>query len=378
MKIVVLSRGCPSKKDPQWGSFEKDQALALQQLGHNVCLASIDGRVRFYYRKWGISYRKYETLPVYNAFYLPDKCYQWLGGTAFLRFKQFQLRRLFRRIHNEWGKPDVVYAHYFMNIALSVTLKKEYNIPIVGIEHASLLQKPKISRHVDFLARYAYLQSDVLLTVSQGLQESIINKFDKHSTIIPNMVNSLFFNTHLTNQASHSVFKIVSIGSLIYRKGFDVLIEAMTQLSMSSFHLTIIGGGQLYRPLQKKIIQLGLENKVSLTGQLPSHQIISILKESDLLVSSSRSETFGVTLLEGMALGLPVVATRCGGPEYFITPEVGLIVEKNNPLALAKAIDKARKGDYNNQKIQTYCQSHFSANVVAKQIENILYKVIQK
>lgn len=378
MKIVVLSRGCPSKKDPQWGSFETDQALALQQLGHDVCIASIDGRVRFYYRRWGITYRKYETLPVYNAFYLPDKCYQWLGGTAFLSIKQFQVRRLFRRIHKEWGKPDVVYAHYFMNIALSGTLKKHYNIPIVGIEHASLLQKKKISRHVDFLARYAYLQSDALLTVSQGLQESIVHKFDQQSTIIPNLVNPLFLNTPLRNESSRSIFNIVSIGSLIHRKGFDVLIEAMTLLSMSSFHLTIIGGGRLYRPLQKMIIQLGLEDKVSLSGQLPSHQIVSILKQSHLLVSSSRSETFGVTLLEGMALGLPVVATRCGGPEYFITPEIGLIVEKNNPLALAKAIDKVRKRDYNNQQIQAYCQSHFSANVVAKQIENILYKIIQK
>lgn len=378
MKILLISRGCPSQKDPQWGSFEKDQALALQQLGHDVCIASIDGRIRFYYRKWGITYPENTALPIFNAFYIPDKCYQWLGGSAFLFIKQFQLKKLFRKILKVWGKPDVIYAHYFMNIALSGILKRDYNIPIIGIEHASVLQKEKLSRHVRFLSRYAYQQSTELITVSQGLQQSIFNKFGIRSTIVPNMVNPIFLNSKRENTALHSVFNIVSVGSLIYRKGFDVLIEAMTKLTNSSFHLTIIGGGSLYTQLQRKIVKLGLEKKIVLAGQLPNNEIISILKQAHLLVSSSRSETFGVTLLEGMALGLPVVATRCGGPEYFITPETGIIVEKNNPLALAEAMDKVRNTNYDSHKIKMYCQSHFSAEIVAKQIERKLFKVIQK
>ena len=56
MYILLISRGIPSVKDPQWGCFEFDQAKALKKLGHKVVVISVDVRFRFYYRKIGITY----------------------------------------------------------------------------------------------------------------------------------------------------------------------------------------------------------------------------------------------------------------------------------------------------------------------------------
>ena len=57
MKIFIISNGYPTKLSPQFGCFEKDQALALKRAGHDVSILYIDGRFRFYWRKLGISHK---------------------------------------------------------------------------------------------------------------------------------------------------------------------------------------------------------------------------------------------------------------------------------------------------------------------------------
>ncbi len=64
------------------------------------------------------------------------------------------------------------------------------------------------------------------------------------------------------------------------------------------------------------------------------------MRECDAFVLPSLGETFGVVLCEAMACGKPVIATRCGGPEFVVTPETGLLVDAANPMALAEAMDR--------------------------------------
>ena len=71
MFIALISRGVPSKRDPQWGCFEKDQAEALAATGHKVVVISVDTRFRFYWRKLGISHYYTNGIHYYDCFIVP-------------------------------------------------------------------------------------------------------------------------------------------------------------------------------------------------------------------------------------------------------------------------------------------------------------------
>ena len=68
MKIFFLSRGWPSEREPQWGCFERDQALALSKFGHHIIVLSIDARYRKYHRKYGITKEIHGDITHYNLF----------------------------------------------------------------------------------------------------------------------------------------------------------------------------------------------------------------------------------------------------------------------------------------------------------------------
>ncbi|MFP4324030.1 MAG: glycosyltransferase, partial [Anaerolineales bacterium] len=89
-------------------------------------------------------------------------------------------------------------------------------------------------------------------------------------------------------------------------------------------------------------------------------------------------ETFGVTLIEAMACGRPVVATRSGGPQGFITPQTGLLVPRNDEIALAEALQTIHKTYemYDPHVIRAYAERHFSTAAVAEQLQAIYQEVM--
>lgn len=123
MKILFISRGTPSSRDPQWGSFELDQAKALRNYGHDVVLLSVDRRFRRYYRKHGITMKVIDGIYCYNSFYLSAAVTNIISPklTDFIRNKQIE--RLFNKVIKKFGFPDIVYGHYLPNSCLAVYLK---------------------------------------------------------------------------------------------------------------------------------------------------------------------------------------------------------------------------------------------------------------
>jgi glycosyltransferase involved in cell wall biosynthesis len=142
--------------------------------------------------------------------------------------------------------------------------------------------------------------------------------------------------------------------------------------------LTIIGGGPNKKNLESLIEELNLEDRIKLTGRIERKEIAEYFKKSDAFVLASKRETFGVVFIEAMASGLPVIATRCGGPEHFIKKEQGLIIGKNNIDELAAAMEDIYKniGSYDNEKISKMTVEQFSPKSVAEQITEVYKNVI--
>jgi glycosyltransferase involved in cell wall biosynthesis len=134
---------------------------------------------------------------------------------------------------------------------------------------------------------------------------------------------------------------ILSVGRLVYYKGFEYLIRAMSEVRGK---LLIIGAGPLEAKLRGMTAELGLLEKVVFAGEIQNENVIPYYHASDIfaLASIARSEAFGIVQIEAMAAGIPVVNTRLdsGVPFVSLDGETGLTVPPENPAALAAALNR--------------------------------------
>lgn len=382
MKITVVAYGYPTPQDPRCGCFERDQALALKRLGHEVSILAVDTRFRKYRRKIGITAFETDGIQVYWGYWFPTRILQ---KTSY-RFRDWVTFRLYNRVFKKlvkgFGKPDLLYAHYLRNIHCSVYLRKKYGIPVVGLEHWSLLMRDGAYPYVAYRAKSSYPCVDRLLAVSKSLADSIQDKFGVKVDVVNNMLGPEFLPYQGPARNQDGGLRFIAIGSLLRIKRYNLLIKAFAQSCLAEKGCTvrIIGEGSEHQHLQDLIEENGLGDSVSLLGRKERGEIVRTLRDSDVFVLSSRSETFGVVCIEAMSQGLPCIATRCGGPNEFITEKDGILVEPENQQALSDAFvymyeNHAR---YDREDISARCLSQFSPEMVARKLTAIFEDVLKE
>lgn len=138
--------------------------------------------------------------------------------------------------------------------------------------------------------------------------------------------------------------EILSVGRLVYYKGFEYLIKAFAHPSMKNYKLTLIGEGPERKKLENIINQFNLGNNVTITGYVPECRLSDYYKNCALFVlpSVDRAEAFGLVLLEAMAYGKPVVTTSIGTATDFIVKDGfnGRVVKPCSPDELRFAISE--------------------------------------
>lgn len=135
------------------------------------------------------------------------------------------------------------------------------------------------------------------------------------------------------------VTRIVAHGRFVAQKGFDLLLGAFHQLPDERLQLHLAGAGPEHRRLREQVASLGLQGRVHFAGW--QQDIRRFLLAGDLFVLPSRGETFGLSLLEAMACGIPVVATRCDGPLEVVDDSSAWLCGGNDQQALAAAMRSA-------------------------------------
>ncbi len=139
---------------------------------------------------------------------------------------------------------------------------------------------------------------------------------------------------------------LITVGRAVEKKGIDTLLKALAQLPASlSWRWTHVGGGALLKELKSQAADLGLQNKLDWRGALPQEEVISLYREADLFVLPCRVAADGDrdglpnVLVEAQSQGLACVSTPVSGvPELVENGENGLLVEPDNPEALAAAL----------------------------------------
>jgi glycosyltransferase involved in cell wall biosynthesis len=163
---------------------------------------------------------------------------------------------------------------------------------------------------------------------------------------------------------------IVSVGRLVWAKGFDDLIRAFIPVAsqIPNAYVVILGGGKLYSSLVTEIKDAGLNNRVILPGHCEPQRVLSILRASDIFVMSSRSEGVPYALLEAAALGLPILATRCGGiPEILSNQMDAILVPVSDLASLSSGMIKLLTDGSLSRRLgtnaKTKIKQHFSLPV---------------
>lgn len=288
-----------------------------------------------------------------------------------------KLEKLFLAYQKEYGTPDLLHAHTcpWAGVA-AAEISAKYGIPFVITEHSSGFNRGLYSEFAIEKIADAYKKASGVIAVSKMLGEHIERISGVRTEIIPNMIKDSFF---AINRTAANKFNLITVAGLQQVKGLDILINAFAKAKLQNpeLKLVIVGEGPERTKLEQLISALKLTNCVSLLGQLSSEEIVNQLKKSGVFISSSHTETFGVALAEGIASGIPVIATRSGGPEGFVTDQNGILVEKNDIDALSKAIlwILENYSNFDQKRIKESIR-HFSGNIIAEQLLSIYKNVV--
>ncbi len=237
--------------------------------------------------------------------------------------------RQFRQILNQFN-PDIVVSHGQRSTLFANKVKTTENSrwPQVSLVQASLRQK--YYKGVDLLIPH---------TRSQAQIEFHADLIDPNfSEVIP-----LFASAEPVDSVEKKspIRKLFSAGRLHADKGYTYLVDAMRHLSADrhDLQLTIAGDGPEMKNLLRQRDALNLQDKVEFIGV--SDRVGELMRQSDLYVLPSVSETFGVVLLEAMASGLPIVATKTNGPMEIFDDSTAVLVDKSSATALGEGIQTA-------------------------------------
>ena len=343
--------------------------------GFEVDFLAVDLRSFRRIRPWGIRHGKKDGIR-WHSISIPVGA---VPPIFLCRMGTIALRILYRSVFKSIGQaPDIMHAHFTEIGYMASEIANEEKVPLVITEHSSAMVQPVISEDLRRLAGKSYQRADCVIAVSSFLQKHIYQHTGVITKVVPNIVSGEFYCV----RERHSGVRFVSVSKLTQGKRIDVLIKAFALLvaSFDDVVLEIVGEGEQGADLQRLAEKLGVSAKVNFHGLLLRKDIGNLYKNCDCFVLPSAFETFGVAYIEAMAAGLPVIATRCGGPEDFVTEENGIMVDVDDVEGLKEAmlVMCLSREKYDGAAISANVKAKFSGPVIANHLLALYDKVIHK
>jgi len=274
----------------------------------------------------------------------------------------------------EFGKPDLIHAYSTLWAGIAAErISQAHHLPYILSEHSSSFARHIMATWERTMVKSSLRNASRITAVSSSLIKYLkpyVGNRPIH--IIPNMVDTEFFTPPQSSNTRG--FRFVSIAMLNANKGIDVLLRAfaMAFKGKNAVTLEIGGTGAELQPLKQLTRDLGIAPQVTFLGALNREQVRETLWHANAFVLPSYVETFGIAIIEAMATGLPVIVTRCGGPEDFVTPEVGFLVPPGDVKTLAETLSTMviRQSQFAHRafKIRALIKQRFGKDVIVKQL----------
>ena len=259
---------------------------------------------------------------------------------------------------------DIIHAHINspMTVDLTAMVSRLLSVPLAITYHADALLSDFVPKPASFhkwlgqiywLARHftAGVASRLIVTSPLYLETSdFLQRYREKTSVIPAVVDPFFLEplvkpTTIRKKLGlpQKAKLILFVGRLVPYKGLRTLLRAFRHIHKQtpSTRLLLIGVGPELPHLRNLSKQLGVAKAVRFLGKVSREVLRDVYSACDLFVlpSRSRSEAFGIVLLEAMARGKPVVATHVGGIPYVVNNgRTGYLVPPHDPVPLAKRI----------------------------------------
>ena len=324
MRILLVSQMYPGPADPDLGVFVRGLEEQLVARGHEVERAVLDRR--------GMSKVKYLRLARATL-------------AASRRFK-----------------PDVVYAHFLVPTGLIGAVAG--GAPLVVTAHGRDVRNVGWLPGIRAATRYVVRRSAAIIAVSDYLRRELEAKVPEARGKTEVVDSGVDLERFMVQPAPAGPPRYVCIGSLIERKNVLRLASAFEKLGEGT--LTFVGDGPLREQLEGRP---GIE----LTGALPYDRIPAQIAAAHVVCQPSLIEPFGQAVLEAMACGRSVVATRIGGPPEFVPPEAGVLVDPVDEDALVEALRTAAALPCPNPAARAAAEEH-DVRRQAEKVEAILQR----
>ena len=370
--IVYTTNFYPAAEAPHHGIFFQDHAKALSLIA-DVAVLHVEIP----------SWRSVRRLKPHADTRYDDQVFVWQGSTPVLshRFRgriekaeNETVRRGLHRIEREFGKaPDFVIAQNVLPSGKWANLiKQEYGIPFGTIEHFTFLERMLKEQYDEIV--HVYSEASFISGVSNSVKDLLVGylPYDQHSKtgVIGNVIGPEFQNHSLKPPPESEIFKWIFVGPDSFKKGPELLHQVFSGLKDQNWHLTIVGSGEF----SKFNNDDRLKGRITFLNNLTRHEMIELMQQHHALISTSHIETFGMAILEMMSLGRPVVATKSGGPQDFVTPSCGILTNVGAADELQKAISHLQD-DYHNydpQKIRDHALQRYGQRVYSERIRNLI------
>jgi glycosyltransferase involved in cell wall biosynthesis len=321
MRILLVSQMYPGPDDPDLGVFVAQVADALRSRGHELDLAVLDRRA---------------------------------GG----KLRYLELARRARRA----ARPDVVYAHFLVPAGLIAALAQR--APLVLTAHGQDVANVGRIPGVRAATRFTVRRAAAVVAVSDYLRRELEAKVPQARGKTEVVDCGVDLERFSVLPALEGPPAFLCLGTLIERKNVRRLAGAFAQVGEGS--LTFVGDGPLRTELEGRA-------GVRLVGSVPHGEIPAHLARATVVCQPSLVEPFGQSLLEAMACGRSVVATRVGGPPEFVPEEAGVLVDPLDERSIAEGLRRAAAYPSPNPAARAAAELH-DVNGQARRLEAILQR----
>jgi glycosyltransferase involved in cell wall biosynthesis len=390
LRVLVVPSWYPSPRHPSYGVFNKEQALAVGALrpDWSVAIATWgQGVHEFALRtpgEWPGRLRAYltsgpsriELLPNVVEHHRRAAMYGSSGGVV------RATRRVAQEVIAELGGIDVIHAHTsYPAGAVAERLGRELGISYVVTEHWHRFPHPSFVGRDGQLARRVrdpLERAAAVMAVSRAQAEEIGAYGIEGVEVVTPAIDEERFTPEPRRSDGRTVF--LAVGTLEPRKGLDDLLHAFAAARRSGFELRVGGSGPEAERLESLTRDLGLSDSVTWLGAISRDHVRREMQACDCFVLPSHKESFGVVYVEAMACGRPVIAARSGGPEDFVTPRTGLLVDVGDVNALTEALTcvASEPQRWQPEVIRQHFLSRFSRPAVVDRLEAVYRAAIAR
>lgn len=251
-------------------------------------------------------------------------------------------------------KPDVVVgSEYNPTVLQALYYCKSKKVPFISWTDGTLFSERNRNFVQKFLRKLVVSKADAFIASSTKSKEAqIFYGADEKKCHISYLAVDV--EKYIQEPQGKGEGKILCVGSLIERKGVDLLLQALAKVE-SDYSLYLAGDGEEKVALKTLAEDLRISNKVHFLGQLNRAELLKHYADSDLFVFPTREDCFALVILEAMCAGLPIVCSKYADGAYDLIEENvnGLIVDPYDAEKFASSIDAILSDKELQNKMQT-------------------------